>query len=97
MPSEFPVVLALLASVVLMASSMLAHPERVTCPHGWWLPNGARGGLVVCRPVPTGDATPSARGFLVDVGIDPPGEIRARLACDGERVRQDGVSAWCAP
>lgn len=89
------VIASLLATIVLMLASIAAQPTHVTCPSGWWLPEGARGGVARCRQRPTGDALPSKRGFLVDVGIDPPGEIRARLACRPEDVRQDGVSAWC--
>lgn len=98
MPREVPFVLAcVLASLVLQLAAFVAPVRRASCPAGWWMPYGARDGLVRCWRKPTGDNVRNARGFLVDTGIEPPGEIDVQLACGGDSVRQDGMSAWCDP
>lgn len=86
-----------LLSLFLLAWAFAAHPTRVACPAGWWSPEGARHGVLACRPRPVGPDDRGPHGELVDRSVEPPGELRVGIYCtNGLEVRQDGVSAWCA-
>lgn len=81
------------ASGLLVLWSIAAQPRRAQCPQGWWMPEGARAGVVRCRPSPVGRDERTSAGFLRDYSVQPPGEIVLRLAC--RDTMQDGDAAWC--
>jgi hypothetical protein len=67
-------VLCAVATVLLLLWGQIARPTSARCAPGWWLPEGARDGVLRCRPVPLGRE---------DDGAQPPGEIRMRVYCTG--------------
>jgi len=77
----------LLSGLVLMFGFMV-RPVRISCPHGWWIPEGVRraNGEFACRPKPVGGDERLPNGHLVDHSVQPDGHLYMRVYCEPNAI-----------
>ena len=66
---------ALLVSILVLATSMITMPSRAACPLRWHNEGVRPTGRYECVPDPVGPSHRDARGILVDDSVQAPGEI----------------------
>lgn len=92
-------ILGALGSIILIVWACATQPQRITCPRGWWLPEGVRpSGAFTCRPSPIGGEYRDARGILHDQSTQPAGMIVGQVWCEPPSmpvIATDGRTVLC--